>query len=166
MKLFTMFSSDDRARSELAARRGDIAAVLKRIRGCREWGIRDDAGASAAPGARERSLPPSGTAFLTAKKRARDEARDRQRRAAEAAAATFAAWRGSRATRIAARRRANAATPPLVDAAFLVSGDRQARFEAAVEKAALMPAATPARRSMLTGPWPAYNFVQSTTERV
>jgi hypothetical protein len=165
MKLFTMFSSDDRARSDLAARRGDIAAVLKRIRGCREWGIRVTQDPSPRPARSKEIAPASGTAFLTAKKRARDEARDRQRRAAEAAAATLDSL--ARLARDTHRREAppNATTPPLVDAAFLVSDGRQARFKAAVKKAARICRDADASLS-LSGPWPAYNFVQSAAERV
>ena len=40
LKLFTMFSSRERAAADLASRRAEIAAVLKRIRGCQEWGVR------------------------------------------------------------------------------------------------------------------------------
>jgi hypothetical protein len=59
---------------------------------------------------------------------------------------------------------ANATTPPLVDAAFLVSDRRQARFKAAVKQAARMCHDADAAL-IVTGPWPAYNFVQSTAER-
>jgi hypothetical protein len=164
MKLFTMFSSRDRAVTELAARRSAIDAVLKRIRGCREWGIRVTQAVPARVGRSRDVAPATGTAFLTAKKRARDDARDRQRRAAEAAERTFDSL--ARLARDAHRRDApaDATTPPLVDAAFLVSEGHQTRFKAAVKRAARLCRAADAAL-VLTGPWPAYNFVHSLPER-
>jgi hypothetical protein len=160
MKLFTMFSSPARAQAELSAKGEEIAAVLKRIRGCREWGVRVTRSV-APPSAKPRTAPAaSGTAFLTARKQARDAAREGQRRAAEAAEVTFASL--ARLARDAHRREPpeGATTPPLVDAAFLVSDGRQARFKAAVRRAARLCRGADAAL-VLTGPWPAYNFVQA-----
>jgi len=164
MKLFTMFSTRDRAVSELTARRSGIDAVLERIRGCREWGIRVTHAVTPRETGSRPAAPSSGTAFLIAKKRARDQARDRQQRAAEAAEQTFD--RLARLARDAHRRAApaDATTPPLVDAAFLVSDGRQTQFRAAVKRAARMCRDADAAL-VLTGPWPAYNFVQSLPER-
>jgi gas vesicle protein GvpL/GvpF len=160
MKLFTMFSSPERARIELAAKRAEIGAVLKRIRGCREWGVRVTRAAGVHTAAPAAASPASGTAFLAARKQARDDARARQRRASEAAEATFASL--ARLARDAHRRQPpdGATTPPLVDAAFLVSDGRQARFKAAVRRAARLCRDADAAL-VLTGPWPAYNFVQA-----
>lgn len=160
MKLFTMFSSPERARADLARRRREIEAVLKRIRGCREWGVRVTRAAAAGPASPRAAAPASGTAFLTAKKRARDDARERQRRAVEAAETVFESL--SRLARDAHRRDApaGATTPPLVDAAFLVPDAGQARFKAAVRRAARLCRDADAAL-VLTGPWPAYNFVQA-----
>ncbi|HET7221501.1 MAG TPA: GvpL/GvpF family gas vesicle protein [Vicinamibacterales bacterium] len=163
MKLFTMFSSRERAATELAKRRRQIAPVLARIRGCREWGVRVTrrplaATAAAAPAARS-----SGTAFLAAKKQARDEVRERALRSAAAAEAVVATL--SRLARASVRREPpeNAAAPPLVDAAFLVAAANNARFRAAAEKSAKACRAAGADL-VLTGPWPAYNFVQQMPE--
>ncbi|HWK12385.1 MAG TPA: GvpL/GvpF family gas vesicle protein, partial [Vicinamibacterales bacterium] len=62
-----------------------------------------------------------------------------------------------------ARRRddapAGAVAPPLLDAAFLVPAARRSRFTAAARR--LAEAATTAGTNItVTGPWPAYNFVQ------
>ena len=161
MKLFTMFSGPARARAELSRRRGAIDAVLKRIRGCREWGIRVTRSGADRPPREKTAAPASGTAFLTAKKQARDAARDRQRRASAAAEAAFASL--ARLARDAHRHEApaGATTPPLVDAAFLVTDSRQARFKAAARRAAKICRDADAAL-VLTGPWPAYNFVQAT----
>jgi len=163
MKLFTMFSTRERAMSELAARRGAIDTVLERIRGCREWGIRVTHAAPPRVTGSRASTPATGTAFLIAKKRARDQARDRQQRAADAAERTFDSL--ARLARGAHRRAApaDATTPPLVDAAFLVSDVGQTRFKAAVKRAARLCRDADAAL-VLTGPWPAYNFVQSLPE--
>ena len=159
MKLFTMYSSRDRARADLATRRREIDTVLKRIRGCREWGVRVTrvVAPAAPPKVEARS---SGTAFLSAKKQARDEARSRLEQATGAAEDTFVTL--AKLARETYRRDApsDATTPPLVDAAFLVSDGRQARFKAAVKRAARICGDAGAAL-VLTGPWPAYNFVQA-----
>ena len=162
MKLFTMFANRERAAAALSGRRREITPVLARIRGCREWGVRVTrrAAAPAPPSAAARS---SGTAFLAAKKRARDDVRERAIRAADAAEAVVATL--SRLARAAVLREPpeNAAAPPLVDAAFLVASANTARFRAAAGKSARACRAAGADL-ILTGPWPAYNFVQQMPE--
>ena len=162
MKLFTMYSSRDRVSGDLAARRREIDAVLKRIRGCREWGVRVTRTAASTTGSKIDAAS-SGTAFLSAKKRARDEARSQLQHASDAAEDTFE--RLAKLARDAHRREAppDATTPPLVDAAFLVCGAREARFKTAVKRAA-KTCRDAGAALVLTGPWPAYNFVQ-TAER-
>lgn len=163
MKLFTMYSSHERAATDLEKRRGEIAAVMKVIRGCQEWGMRvtrEAAPASRRPAARATS----GTAFLVAKKRLRDDVRESAVRAAGAAEAAYAALvKHARASR---RREApeNATTPPLVDAALLVPVTKRTRFRAAARTAAAVCRKAGVNLT-LTGPWPAYNFVQQSAER-
>jgi hypothetical protein len=162
MKIFTMFSSRDRALADLKARRKEIASIVRRIRGCAEWGVRvtrrlPRAGRSASPN--RRAAPASGTAFLVAKKRARDEAQESAIKAADAAESAFLNL--SKLARASHRRNApeGATTPPLVDAAFLVPTSAQAGFRAAVRRHASLCRKAGADVT-LTGPWPAYNFVQ------
>ncbi len=89
MKLFTMFSSVERAVADIAARKGSIAAAMRRIAGAEEWGVRIlRAPAAPAPGA-SGTRAASGAAFLAAKKKARDEAKLSRLAAAEAAADVF-----------------------------------------------------------------------------
>ena len=101
----------------------------------------------------------SGTAFLAAKRRARDEVRDARIAAAEAARQAY-----DRLAKLAkdARLREDAppdgAVKPLVDAAFLVPGTRRARFTQLARREAEACARAGARMT-LTGPWPAYHFV-------
>lgn len=160
MKLFTMFSSDERAIDEMRSRRREILRVVKRIAGCEEWGVRITRTAPAPPRDGEAATPASGAAFLAAKKQARDAARELARVAVEAADAAYATLS---ALSRDARRRDDApdgsVTPPLLDAAFLVPAARRTRFKAAARKLAAASAKT-GTEITVTGPWPAYNFVQ------
>jgi hypothetical protein len=159
MKMFTMFSSVDRAAAEMRARRKEIGAALKRVAGCEEWGVRVTRRPPQLRLAASRR-PESGTAFLTARKQARDSVRVSAQKAGEAAALAF-----TKLSRLAreSRQRDEApagATPPLLDAAFLVRVRDRARFRAAAKRLAAACSADGAELT-LTGPWPAYNFVQS-----
>lgn len=160
MKLFTMFSSEKRAISETRSRLRDIESVVTRIAGCEEWGVRITYQPSAEPAALGRQpKPPSGTAFLKAKKAARDSVERSKSIAieeAEHAYTTLAAI-----ARDARRRQdipTGATSPPLLDAAFLVPATGRTRFKAAVKK--LAAACIEGTEVTLTGPWPSYNFIQ------
>jgi hypothetical protein len=161
MKLFTMFSSPDRALDETRSRSRQIAGIVKRIGGCEEWGVRITRRPPRAtrPAARA-ARAASGAAFLTARKQTRDTARDVLRAAAESA---DAAYDTLAAIARDARRRDDvpqgAAAPPLLDAAFLVPGAHRPRFKSAVKRLAARSAAAGTDLTV-TGPWPAYNFVQ------
>ncbi len=159
MKLFTMFSTPARAIADIAARRRSIESAMKRIQGAEEWGVRVSRTAPLARSAARAAT--SGASFLAAKKQARDDVRKATLAAAEAAVVAF-----DRLAVIArdARRRedppAGGATPPLLDAAFLVaSKDRDTFTDAARREAAACAGA--GAQMTLTGPWPAYNFVQT-----
>ncbi len=165
MKLFTMFSTRERAVADLRARGKELAAILRRIRGCAEWGVR----VRRRPPAIRRSSKPSaaaasGTAFLIAKKRARDDAQESATKAVEAAEATYLSL--LKIARSSYRRDApdGATTPPLLDAAFLVPASAHARFRTAVRRHAAICRKAGADLT-LTGPWPAYNFVQAQEHR-
>lgn len=160
MKLFTMFASVDRAVEDMQARRADIAQVLRRIAGCEEWGIRVTRLPSqvTASSAGVRRIT-SGAAFLAAKKAVRDQTQEAARMAAEAAEGTFTALA---AVAREARRRDDVPsavqTPPLLDAAFLVPTRSRARFHGAAKKLAQTCAGAGAEM-IVSGPWPAYNFI-------
>ena len=75
-KLFTMFSSIDKAIDDVASRRTTIDRVMKRIAGCEEWGVRVTRRAAVsvlAPGSMP-ARPTSGSAFLAARKEAGSDA--------------------------------------------------------------------------------------------
>lgn len=164
-KLFTMFSTLDRAVADTRARRRGIAAAARRIAGCEEWGVRVVRERAGAPGRSPVQGPATGAAFLAAKKRARDDKIESARAAAAAALAAFDTL--SRVARDSRRRDDEpgaAVSPPLLDAAFLVPTARLARFKAAARRAARECGGAGASMT-LTGPWPAYNFIQAPGER-
>jgi hypothetical protein len=158
MTMFTMFSSRERAGAELVRRARELGGIVKRIRGCDEWGVRITRAARPAS-ARASTATRGGTAFLVARKRAHDEAQAQAARTMRAADRAFRVL--SRAARSAVQRDApeRAATPPLLDAAFLVPSTRKARFRAAARRSAAA-CRTAGASLTLTGPWPAYSFVR------
>jgi hypothetical protein len=172
MKLFTLFSSDERAVASIIGgvdgpeSRERLNRVLDRVDGRVEWGIRirlDDVRAREvlAAEARAAGSQGSGKAFLLRKKLEQDASRElavRLRAEMDAAFAELAAGAAE------AVRREPAASPEsggrlLLDAAFLVSRERGAEFEAIVERCAgrLAPRACDVT---LTGPWPPYHFIE------
>lgn len=163
MKLFTMFSTKERAIQEMRSRRAAIDPVIRRVAGCEEWGVRVTRSTPARPRGSEKDAarPASGVAFLAAKKQARDDVRESERAAAAAADTVFEAL--ANIARDAHRRDdapQGAALPPVLDAAFLVRNESRARFRAAARRLAAVTAKAGARLTV-TGPWPPYNFVQS-----
>ena len=170
MKLFTMFSTPQKALADIAARRRSIDAAMKRIAGAEEWGIRVLRSSASAPvragaGGSSAGKLVSGAAFLAAKKQQRDDAQQARIAAAEAA---LEAYERLAAIAKAAKRRDDApaagATPPLLDAAFLVAASRRAKFTNAARREADACARAGAQLT-LSGPWPAYNFIQSDEAR-
>jgi hypothetical protein len=167
MKLFTMFSTRARALAEMQTRRADIQAVLKRLRGCEEWGVRvhRSPGTRRQPAIEKTAGARSGAAFLTARKQARDSVRELAAAGLEAADRAFSQLAPvARETRRRDEAPEGASVPPLLDAAFLVPAVRRARFRALAGKAAADCAKAGAAMT-LTGPWPAYNFVQDTRDQ-
>lgn len=164
MKLFTLFSGDERAVDHVRRSLKRVRRVLTRVADREEWGVRlrlDErralrrrlASDGAPTGAR------GGAAFLVRKQR---EHRAVQQVASDARVEadrlyTTLARRADDARRQTPTQ-AGTGVSVVLDAAFLVSIRRAALFRAAVKKAA----ATLAARGFdltLTGPWPPYNFV-------
>jgi hypothetical protein len=158
MKMFTMFSSAELAVSEMRARRKNIKAVLDRVARSEEWGVR----VTAKPPRVLRApvqRPRTGTAFLTARKKTRDQLRAAARQSTEAATRVF-----KELSRFAKDSRQRHEVPPgaiapLLDAAFLIPVRQRAEFRRAVNRLARTCAEAGADLTV-TGPWPAYNFVQ------
>jgi hypothetical protein len=170
MKLFTIFTSDDRALEYLRGERTRLMATAKRVANQQEWGVRvlldrDRAtraarGPSTGGSAKRGGRATSGIAYLAEKKARRDAATELTVRAHDTVAALF--------ERLAAhardaRRRSASELPAqgslLLDAAFLVPRGKAASFRAlaARESRALAPSGY---AISLTGPWPPYTFVQ------
>jgi hypothetical protein len=160
MKLFTMFSSTERAVEDMRSHQKDLRAIAKRIAGCEEWGVRMSAARPLRAPGPVVLRGASGAAFLAAKKRARDSVRESALALSAVAEDTFNCL--SSASRDVRRRddAPEGATPPLLDAAFLVPTTRRASFKAAVRQLA-REAGVKGAELTVTGPWPAYNFIQS-----
>lgn len=158
MKLFTMFTSLNKASADLAARAGVLQRAMRHIAGAEEWGVRVfRQSAAAAPSAR--SAVRSGADFLRAKKHARDAASIARATAADAAQLAYDALRRhARDARVRDARREPGSNPPVLDAAFLVTASARSRFKAAARRQAAALARAGAEL-VLTGPWPAYNFI-------
>jgi hypothetical protein len=171
MKLFTIFTSDDRALAYVRGERQRIRAAAKRVANQHEWGVRvilDRARAVRArtstdhPAGRSMANSPStGIAYLTRKKAQRDASAELAEHARETVAALFdrLAARSSAAKRKASGELPVETGPLLLDAAFLVPRARAKSFQSLMAREA---------RSLgrhgygvtLTGPWPPYSFVQ------
>jgi hypothetical protein len=167
MKLFTIFMNDDRALEHVHAERRRIAAILTRVVGHHEWGVRvalDANGAktrNAKKGTRKRGSTGTGVAYLSLKKAQRDRAAELAQRAQETVAELY-----DRLGRLAAESKRRAVSelqapggPLLLDAAFLVPRGRSSQFASTVARETKALAAT-AYRVMTSGPWPPYSFVQ------
>ena len=161
-KLFTMFTTLEKAIEEIGAGRAGIERAMKHIAGSEEWGIRivrnpPRATARAAPTPR----PASGAAFLTARKNARDASVSLRLAALEAADTAFdRLGRYARDVSRRERRQEPGTNPPVLEAAFLVPAASRAPFKAEARRQATACRAAGAALT-LTGPWPAYHFVGS-----
>jgi hypothetical protein len=171
MKLFTLFTSDARAQSHVTGMRRRLAGVLRRLAGRQEWGVRVSLDARAAQDAVRESARSAarglagGTGFLMAKKVAQSESRRLLTEARAAAEGLFERLSGRAA---AALRRPPASSegqePLLLDAAFLVPSARGDAFQRRVAGEAQKLRARGCR-VVLTGPWPAYNFIEGQASR-
>lgn len=160
MKLFTMFSTRERAVEDVAGRRAAILGLMRKISGAQEWGIRVTHLPDGTSGRRRapRAVA-SGAAFLEGKKAARDAAKYAKAAAAESALQAYQRLaKLARESRLRRDAPASAATPPLLDAAFLVPDAKRGRFTQAARREAVACAKAGAQMTV-TGPWPAYNFV-------
>ena len=165
MKLFTIFTTDDRAVAHVRAERPRIAAAVRRVANHQEWGVRvvlDRArAAAAAPKRNAAKAAPRGVAYLSRKKEHRDAVVELVAHARDTVAALYD--RLSARARLARKRSASELPvqggPLLLDAAFLVPRARAASFEAlaARESRAL---AHHGYALTFSGPWPPYSFVQ------
>lgn len=156
LKLFTLFSSDDRLREHLQSRRMRFTKLFAELRGLEEWGVRvvarqvqQDAALSVK----------SGRAYLQVKKRLND-----QNAAPSLSAVKEANGALKRLGRLASKLRKDAFPTPargrpfVIGASFLVKAARRNQWKTEV---ATLTAALENRghRLEVTGPWPPYHFV-------
>jgi gas vesicle protein GvpL/GvpF len=161
MKMFTLFADDTRAIAHVTRLKKKIGALIRRVSGRQEWGLRvtlDERRALARGAGAGNGGPTSGTAFLVQKKAEKDAARGLAARAREEANRLFDHLAGH--ADAAHRRRPMADAPGrlLLEAAFLVpvGHARAFRAEAARRARALAPDGYDLN---LSGPWPPYSFV-------
>jgi hypothetical protein len=165
MKLFTIFTSDERALEHVHGQRARIAALVKRVENQQEWGVRvvldRTLAAAAVPKQHAPARGATGVSYLTQKKAHRDASKELASRARETVAALFdrLAARSGDAKRRSASELPAQGGPLLLDAAFLVPRGRATAFQAlaARESKAL---ARQGYGLTLRGPWPPYTFVQ------
>jgi Gas vesicle synthesis protein GvpL/GvpF len=164
MKLFTIFTTDERAIAHMQTQRSRIASLVKRVANHQEWGVRvalDRARAAAAMSKKASAGAATGASYLTQKKAQRDASRELASKARETVAGLFD--RLATGSRDAKRRAASelpAQTGPLLlDAAFLVPRTQASRFRKSAAREAKMLARL-GYDLTLSGPWPPYTFVQ------
>jgi hypothetical protein len=165
MKLFTIFTSEDRALDQVRGDKRRVAGVVKRVANHLEWGVRVTQirpTVKAAAGREDNGRAKvSGASYLSRKKALRDRAAELAGRAQETMATLYDRLAGR--AKLSRRRTVSELPieggPLLLDAAFLVPRSRGTGFRTLV--------ASEARRLSrsgyhvaLTGPWPPYTFVK------
>lgn len=161
MQLFTLFTSDDRVGEHVRSDRARITRILKRIEKKVEWGVRLTWNEQAVRERAARKSVRTGTEFLARKRDVLDVSR---KRLAEARTAANRVYRAIDRQAAASQRRTSLerAAPGsrlLLDAAFLVPVAKSGAFKTAVREQTRALRGSGIETSV-TGPWPAYNFIQ------
>jgi hypothetical protein len=158
-RLFTLFSSEEKAVATLSRAARRIDEALEAVKGKAEWVLRitkpDPALAMSAEGAPAGAPATAGTSFLAQKAAAKHAAADLAARIRRDVGGVFAtlAEIADRST----ERAVEPATGLLLDAAFLVPSGQITAFKRALENGARELLRSGCRVS-LTGPWPPYSF--------
>jgi hypothetical protein len=161
-RICTIYESATRVKEMLACERIRLTAVLERIGGMAEWGVKVYANGGGGPEAAP-SQPASGTDYLRRRRAERDAAAIAQRTVDSAVEDLH-----TRLRRRAADAVLHPPQPPelsahwgamVLNAAYLVADGDADAF------GALIAALAAGQRSagldlVLTGPWPAYNFTE------
>jgi Gas vesicle synthesis protein GvpL/GvpF len=161
MPLFTLFTSDDRAVQHVQSDGTRIRRLLKRVEGRVEWGLRLTFDEKAARAKVSNRPVTSGTEFLARK---RDVLSINRTRLKEAKGTADRVYKSISRLATAAQRRTSLerAAPGsrlLLDAAFLVPAGKSGAFRSAVRQQT-RDLRTAGIAMSLTGPWPAYNFIE------
>jgi hypothetical protein len=165
MKLFTIFTNDERAVDHLQSQRPELDGVASRVANCHEWGLRivldrERAMAAAVPKRRRRAAAASGAGYLAQKKAQRDRTAALSRRARQTVNGLYGRLVAhARASKRRDGRELPAGDGPLLlDAALLVPRSRTAAFRAAATREARAVGAQ-GLGVTLSGPWPPYSFM-------
>lgn len=161
LKLFTLFTADERVQHELSRRAAALREVLARLRGHEEWGVRITV--SPEDGARSRGGAATGTGYLLEKKRVLDRAGAPPKSAMkEARAALKRLDRMSATSRPQVFPAAAPNQPFVMGASFLVPAKKRAMWKREISSIA---ASLDARGHRLdaSGPWPPYHFSSANT---
>lgn len=163
MKLFTLFSTDERAADHVRGMKRSLDRVALRIEGCEEWGLRilfDEARAArAAQEEARKAKVVTGTSFLLRKK-----ALDEERRSLGASGAALTRDLFDRLSKISRRAERRAAPNRelagrvLLDAVFLVPRASVKKIKTTVASSAKQ-LVEEGFDITLSGPWPAYSFI-------
>ncbi len=156
LKLFTLFSSDEKVRAHVRSRLAALKRMFTALRGLEEWGVRIFAGDVEAEASRALE---SGRDYLQLKKRLHEET-------VAPPPATIRAVNGAIGSlgRLASRTRKEKFPPPgrgrpyVTGASFLVRATRRAAWKNHAARIAASLAAE-GHRLDLSGPWPPYHFV-------
>jgi hypothetical protein len=159
MKLFTIFTSDERAIQHVAGDRPRIDEVVRRLKDRVELGVRVSLASRPARPARSASRAASGARYLRAKKALHDASVELGSRAQARVNEVFEALASQSDESV--RRpivESGGGARVLLDAAYLVPAGRARRFGSTV-RALARRFAGEGYDITVTGPWPAYNFV-------
>jgi Gas vesicle synthesis protein GvpL/GvpF len=159
LKLFTLFTEDERARQHLARRGKRLRALFAKLRGLEEWGVRITAAATEqSRSAASKAQTLSGREYLLAKSQLANDAGPRASVKKEIDAAL------KQLRQLASRGRKEMFPPPargrayVAGMSYLVAAKRRRRW---IKEATRLAGQLQRRghRLDLTGPWPPYRFV-------
>lgn len=155
LKLFTLFSADERARKHLLSRRTRLQRLFAELRGLEEWGVRITA-SEMSPRAAKPIV--GGRDYLEIKKRLKDEsARPPRAVIKEASAALKSLGRLASKVRKEAFPPPGAGRPFVTGASFLVKAKRRDQWKKQVARLT-DSLARHGHRLDVSGPWPPYHF--------
>lgn len=159
-RLATLYHDDTGVQEALTGRRAQLRAALDTVAHRTEWGVQAYAAGSAESGAKAEP-PRSGTEYLL-RRRAEAEQREQARRLARESVRVVE----ERLRPLAVAAVAHPVDAPadlLLNVSYLVDNERGQEFRDAV---ADLSSTVAGLRVRLTGPWPAYSFVDLTQEAV
>ena len=172
MRLFTIYETTDSLRRTLERERAFLAEALRRLAGRTEWGVKLFAAARAPDRGAEPEEQDGGGAGPGESYMLRRQAADRRSEAASEELYEHAERAHRRIAAVAVEARVNPLQPPelsehegamVMNGVYLVDNDAVEAFSAEVTRLQEECVAEGVD-VVLTGPWPPYNFVNSSQE--